>query len=143
MCLLGYSKKLSQLDVIKKTQEFYEENGTSPFPQQLDSDAKIINIPVYIFSQFENKKSFENFVVFFTSHVQNHIEDVVSNAFKISKKKEQIMKYYECCDYEFTDEQIELIKKETDNVRNNNFSSMKNAENILNQQYSTVNKFFN
>jgi hypothetical protein len=138
MCLLCYSENLTQQDIINKTRKYYNKHGTIPFPQQLDPDVKMINIPVYIFSQFENKKSFDHFLVFFTSHIQNHMENEIKNAFSVSKKKEPLSKYYECVDYEFTDEQLESAEQEKSKIQKNNFSCMIDAENLLNKKYSLV-----
>jgi hypothetical protein len=139
MCLLCYSEKLTQLDIINQTRKYYNKYGIIPFPQQLDSDAKMINIPVYIFSQFKNKNSFNNFVVFFTSNVQNYMENQIKNAFAVPKKKESLTKYYECDDYVFSNEQVKLIEEEKNRIQQENFSCMLTAENLFNKKYFYVN----
>lgn len=115
-CLLVHSS-LSQLDIIKATRKYYEKHGTIPFPQQLDPGVQMANLPVYTFSKFPDKSKFENIVVYFTANVQDFMEDEIELQFKISKKKEPILKYYEIPKYYFSTEQQESIENQINIVR--------------------------
>ena len=136
MCVLGHSEKLSQKEIVKKSREYYFENGSIPFPEQLDPDVKMVNLPVYIYSQFEDK--FNNFCVFFTANVQEHIENEITMAFKVSKRKNPIMKYYNFPDYIFTNEELKIVEKEKDKIKNKIFSKMKKMEDKFTEKYKYI-----
>lgn len=118
MCLLGYST-LSQNEIVKKTQEYYIKNNKIPFPQIVDSDVKLVNIPVYLYSQFNNKQN--NFEIFFTDNVGCLIDNSLDRMLKSNRKKEPIIKYYELENYIFSNEEQEKINNELENVRKKNF----------------------
>lgn len=133
-CLLGFTSKLTQTLIIKKTREYYETNKCIPLPTELDSDSCLVNISVYLFSQFKNKDKLDDFCVFFTSKIQNKMSD----EFEISGKKIPIYKYFELSEHKFTDKENEIVKIEIDNIKKKNFSVMKNSEDEFNKKISSI-----
>src|SRR3989344_2749387 len=104
-CLLWFTSKLTQTLIIKKTRKYYEEHGCIPLPTELDPNMCLISLPVYIFSQFTNKDIYDDFCVFFTSKVQDKLDD----QFNIGVKKLPVYKYFELPNYKFTDKENKLI----------------------------------
>jgi hypothetical protein len=115
-CILVYSK-LTQVQVIKKTREFYQKNDRIPFPQEIDQDAKLFPLQVYLFSKLKNKELFPNIVIFFTSHVEDFMEDEVLSAFKPTKRKTTILKYYQIEEVKLTNEQLEFFESNRKQIR--------------------------
>lgn len=63
---------LSQLEIIKKTQQYYKEFNTIPLLIDIDSKVQIISISSYIFAKLlltQDKSIFKNYVFFFTSDI--------------------------------------------------------------------------
>jgi hypothetical protein len=132
--------KMSQLDIIKKTWESYNKKGYVPLPTKIDTEAKIIKIPVYLFAQFDNKQ-IENYGIFFTNKVQNMMindtDDVFGTFENIEKYK--VGNYFNIEEYEISDEEKNKINEEKNKLRKNNFAVMIEIENKLKNRYTNFN----
>lgn len=129
--------KLSQLEIIKKTWEFYNSKGYVPKPTEIDPNTKIIKIPTFIFANFRDKKYFQNFCVFFTNKIENMLTDDIDDIFTPSKDKKimDILDYFDIPEYIFTDEEREKKDGEINNVRNNNYDIMIQTEDNLKKKF--------
>jgi len=101
--MLCYSS-LSQLDIIRKTTEYYNKNKSIPLPKEIDNNVKFVNITTIAFAQFiSSLQSFEktklnNYVYFFTGEIDNLIPKPPKKLFGKSNDKPYIaydMRYFE------------------------------------------------
>lgn len=133
MCLLGYSE-LSQKKIIKETRKYYNENNNIPLPQEIDPDVKLIDLPVFMFAQFKDKTQFVNYRVFFTNKIKDELESDFAITFEETNGPD-LIQYYEMDEYTFPEEETKLMKEEINNIKKNNFSVMKEREEILRKRY--------
>lgn len=121
-CILCYSE-MSQFDIIKITKKIYKDTGIIPFPQELDKNAKYVNIPVYLYAKFENK--IDNFKLFFTCKILDIINDETDDVFDVpkikSKEKRNLCDYINIEKYEFDKKQKKARRVEILSVKKKNY----------------------
>ena len=92
-CILCWSD-MPQYDIVRKTTEHVVSKSTIPMPYEIDPDAKIININVYVFAKFicqvnnDDRKSFSKYKVFFTNRINRNdinVRNIVLGPYKIEK----------------------------------------------------------
>lgn len=118
---------LSQLDIIKKTKEIYKKTGNIPFLNEIDKDAKKINIPTHLYAQFKNRTDYK---FHFTNKIGSMINEDVDDIFDIvkSKEKRNIMDYLNVEEHEFDEQEKKMIKEEYREIKKNNYASFKKRE---------------
>jgi hypothetical protein len=136
------NSELSQLDIIKKTWEFYKKNGYTPLSKNIDDQATIIRIPIYFFGQFTNKNEFPNYKLFFTNKVQDMLIEEEDDIFETAQniKKYNVMDYIEHQqEYQIPKKEKMLIDSQMEIISKNNFSIMTEIENTLKKRYEFLN----
>jgi hypothetical protein len=133
--------KLTQLEIIKKTWDFFVTKGYVPKPIEIDPNVKIVKIAkisTYIFANFKNKQMFSDYCLFFTNKVENMLTDETDDVFGATKKKTKIdiLEYFDIPEHIFTDKEKESIEKEISDIKNNNYEIMIQREENLKERYS-------
>jgi len=92
--------KLNQLEIIKKTYEYFIKNDRIPTPEEIDQNCKKIKVNPYLFRTYINNNKY---VIFFTNCIdRNKLKTKkISNKYKIEKIN--IDKFYNDIDLEFFD----------------------------------------
>jgi hypothetical protein len=132
--------KLSQLEIIKNTWEFFYKKGYVPRPNELDQNAKLIKIPAYIFANFTDKDKFSDYHVFFTNKVENMLTDETDDVFGVNKKKVKIdiLEYFDISEHVMCDEEQERAEKEIIRIRDNNYNIMVEKEENLKKKFLKI-----
>jgi hypothetical protein len=132
--------ELTQLEVIKKTWDFFDKKGYVPRPNEIDPNSKLVKIPVYIFANFTNKHKFSDYCLFFTNKVENMLTDETDDVFGVSKKKIKIdiLEYFDLPEYVMSDKEKERVDNEIISIRNNNYEIMVEKENKLKKRFIKI-----
>jgi hypothetical protein len=142
-CLLC-NTQMSQIDIIKKTFQFYKKEGYIPYPNEIDPEAKILKIPIYFFANFtkEAKQKLNKFCLFFTNKTENMLIDEFMGVFEDDSKKKKIktdlLNYYDTPEYNPSEEENNIIEKEIDIIKNNNYKIVTEEENKIKVRFSQL-----
>jgi hypothetical protein len=137
------STELTQLEVIKKTWDFFDKKGYVPRPNELDPDAKLVKIPAYIFANFTNKHKFSDYCLFFTNKVEDMLTDATDDVFGVSKKKVKIdiLEYFDLQEYIISDIEKENANKEIEKIVEKNYEVMVEKENKLKKRFLRISSY--
>jgi hypothetical protein len=122
--------KLSQIDINKKTIEYFNEHNYIPLPTNIDKKVKLIKLQSYEFAHIlENSNYdaiFDDYKIFFTNNVSKGIKIYkrpVKNLFTTkSESVDEIednlttIDYFNIPVYKFTDEENHIILKLRKNI---------------------------
>lgn len=138
--LIVCKTKLSQLDIIRKTFEFYKNNNRIPYITEIDENAKLVPINAFVFAQIIKKKKYnkklKGLCLFFTGNI---IESLLRNKSysMFGGSRPQILKY----DSDFFDiEKYELTKKEQKIINKYNKKIEKEKKYTLNNIRKNIDK---
>lgn len=81
---------LEQIDIIKKTYEYFIKNDKIPIPKEIDNDSIIINVNPYLFKKniFNN-----NYKIFFTNCIDKNKIKIKKFMIKYNNEKLDVIKY--------------------------------------------------
>lgn len=142
-CTMLCHSKMSQLDIIKLTHEYYKKFHKIPKPNEIDDTVTMIKLDCLTYAQFYDQldsttqEQFKQFVFFFTSEMQ---VSGTKNLFKQNIKKDipYDMSFFNLPIYNLSDTETLLINEFTSKCKKQCITEMNALKSLLERELINV-----
>ncbi len=142
-CVTLCHSKLSQLDVIKLTHDYYKKHHKIPTPHEIDKTTTIIKLDCLTYAQFYDQldptiqEQFKHFIFFFTSEMQ---VSGTKNLFKQNIRNDipYDISFFTLPTYKLSDTEKLLIDEFTSKCKKQCVNEMNSLKSLLEQELIKV-----